>query len=402
MSAATSVSRLEDRLSGLLDLERSRRFHDGLEALDLRTMDALLAALPELAWPRIGVHVAGSEGKTSTTELIAVGLRAHGLVTATFTSPHLRDVRERLRIDGAFADPAGLDDAVETVEAALHRARITPSYFEYLTAVARVLFARRPVDAVVWETGLGGRLDATRRMRADLCAITTVSLEHTAILGSTLAAIAAEKAGILRAGVPVVVGAGVPDEARRVIESRASDLGCPLDIVAARHDDALGDNRTLALACLARLAARHHLPAPPGDLSALLAAHRVEGRDQRVGRVLFDGAHSVSAVRGLARRLATLDVARIVFGATHGRDVRSMLDTLAPVCEGLVLTQAPGGRGLSVSELRAALPDGVAAVEVGDPERALAVAQEQAGPGRLVVVTGSLHLVGSLLPGPGA
>src|SRR5687767_13856057 len=118
MSASTCASDWMKRLSGLVDLERSRDFHAGRVVVDRSRMEALLAALPALPWPRVSVHVAGSEGKTSTTEFVAAGLEAAGLRTATYTSPHLRDVRERLRLGGDLPPDGLLDRALGAVEAA--------------------------------------------------------------------------------------------------------------------------------------------------------------------------------------------------------------------------------------------------------------------------------------------
>src|SRR5262245_33218866 len=148
MTAATPGTPLEQRLAGLLDLERSRAFHAGRVALDLARMEALLAALPPLPRPALAVHVAGSEGKTSTTEFVTAGLLGAGLTAASFTSPHLLDVRERLRIGFRFPPEPLLLRAADAVEAAAARVAVRPSYFEFLTALARVLFAEACVDAV--------------------------------------------------------------------------------------------------------------------------------------------------------------------------------------------------------------------------------------------------------------
>lgn len=399
MTPATSRSRLADELSGLLDLEHSRRFHAGEVALDTARIEALLAALPTLPRPKISVHVAGSEGKTSSTELIAIGLRAHGLITASYTSPHLRDVRERVRINGEFAPDALLDRAAASVREAADRAGVQPSWFEFMTAAAHVTFGLAGVPAVVWETGLGGRLDATRCLPADVCAITTISLEHTAILGNDLAAIAREKAGILRPGSPLVLGGGVPAVARDVIETRARELGCTVRHAARDAEDFDHENRALAAGVLDVLAEIGRLPARTPQVDAALAAHAVAGRWQRVGEVIFDGAHSVAACGALARRLLRVPVGCLVFGATSGRDTAAMMRALLPVCPHLILTTTPGDRGVEAETMRSSVADEGSLEVVSDPLEALGLARRRAGPGRLVVVTGSLHLVGHLLGG---
>lgn len=397
MTSATSGSRLLDELSGLLDLERSRSFHAGEVALDTARMEALLAGLGALPRPVLAVHVAGSEGKTSATELIAAGLRAHGLVTASYTSPHLRDVRERLRIDGAFASDELLDNAADAVRHAADLRGVAPSWFEFLTAVARVVFAQAGVPAVVWETGLGGRLDATRCLPADVCAITTISLEHTAILGRDLPSVAREKAGILRPGAPVVLGGGIPPAALEVIEARARDLGCPVRRVPADAEDFGRENRLLAGAVLDALGDAGLLPERNPAVDAALQAHQVGGRWQRAGRVLYDGAHTVAACAALARRLAREPVRCLVFGATSGRDTGAMLRELLPVCPQVLLTTTPGERGVEADTMKTEVQGGVPPLVVPDPDQALGLARDRAGPEGLVVVAGSLHLVGHLL-----
>lgn len=397
MTSATSRSRLLDELSQLLDLERSRRFHAGEVALDTSRMKALLDALGALPRPAISVHVAGSEGKTSVSELIAAGLRAHGLVTAAYTSPHLSDVRERVRIDGAFPTDAQLDHAAIAVREAADLAKVEPSWFEFMTAVARMVFAEAGVPAVVWETGLGGRLDATRCLPADVCAITTISLEHTAILGDDLPTIAREKAGILRPGAPMVIGGGVPATARAAIEERARELDCPVRLAPGHADDFDRENRALAATVLDALADLERLPARTPEVDAALAALEVDGRWHRAGELLFDGAHTVAACEALARRLAHEPVGCLVFGATSGRDTDAMLRALLPVCPQVLLTTTPGERGVEASTMKTGDPDPEVLDAVSDPHEALAEARRRAGPDRLVVVAGSLHLVGHLL-----
>ncbi len=408
MTAATSGTPLSDRLAGLLDLERSRDFHAGRLAVDLSRMEALLAALPPLPRPAVAVHVAGSEGKTSTTEFLTAGLLGHGLQAASYTSPHLLDVRERLRIALRFPPEPLLLRAADVVDAAAAQAALRPTYFEYLTALARVLFAEACVDAVVWETGLGGRLDATRLLPADLCVITSISLEHTAVLGSTLAAVAAEKAGILRPGAPLVLGTAVPEAAREVLAAHAAALGCRVVQQPPRPADELDPlaaNRRLARLAFDELAFERLLPPRTPAVDAAIDAHGVAGRWQRVGELLFDGAHSAAASAALARRLRAeqadgrLVLGALVFGATLGRDPAALLSPLLaalPADAALLLVTAPGERGVPAAELLAACSGVQRARAVDDPVAALAQARAVAG-GRTVLVTGSLYLVGILL-----
>lgn len=404
MVRVTPVTSRRSPLSELrcqTDLERSLGFHQGTVAIDPDRAATLLAALPPAEWPQLCVHVAGSEGKTSTTELIAAGLRAPGRAVGTFTSPHLVDERERVRIDGEFVDDDRLAAAVRTVLGAVERLPSEPTWFECLTAVARVLFVPPHVQAAVWETGLGGRLDATRHLRADVCVVTSISLEHTAILGDTLTAIATEKAGILRPGVPLVMSGSIAEPAADVLRGVAGDLACPVTVVADADVDIADRSRVLARAVLDGLVAVGRLPADEPGRAGRLEGHQVAGRLQRVGRVLFDGAHTVAAATLLARHLSGIGpVGCLVFGATVGRDAEALLAPLLEVCPRVILTRAPGDRGVDPGELADRLEGHAVTVEA-DPRTALARAGAETPSGQWVVVTGSLHLLGELLPDAG-
>jgi dihydrofolate synthase/folylpolyglutamate synthase len=372
-------------------------------------MAALLEALPETRWPELCVHVAGSEGKTSTCQHLADALTAAGLRTGLYTSPHLRDVRERLRVDGAFLDEPTLSETVGAVRAAADGLERPPSWFEFLTAVARAAFVPPRVDAAVWETGLGGRLDATRLLRAHACVITSVSLEHTAILGDSLAAIAREKAGILRPGVPVILSAALPAEARHVLMDAAEAVSCEVVVADDIDTDLPGRSAALARAVVTRLVKDGRL-SPPGPAVEAALQGTVAGRLQRIGRVLFDGAHTAASTALLAAHLeGSAPVGALVFGTTTGRDGAALLSPLLPLCRHVVLTRPPGERGSDPSALAAGLDRADVHVEP-DPAAALALARDlarkqapdpagrQAGEQDVVLVTGSLHLVGHLLP----
>ncbi|MGI9431460.1 MAG: bifunctional folylpolyglutamate synthase/dihydrofolate synthase, partial [Myxococcota bacterium] len=178
------------------------------------------------------VHIAGSKGKGSTALWGEALLRAGGLRVGTFTSPHLERWTERFRIDGSEVPGAQLASVVERLRGPVESLREgaperSPSWFDVTTAAALLLFAEADLDAIVLEVGLGGRLDSTNVVQPGATAITSIELEHTEILGSTLAEIASEKAGILKPGIPAVVGE-LPDEAREVIRARAREVGAPL------------------------------------------------------------------------------------------------------------------------------------------------------------------------------
>ncbi len=380
----------------LVNFERSRAFHAGGVAVSLDRTAALFAALPPVDAPPWGVHVTGSEGKTTTSTAIAAGLEACGIRTALYTSPHLKDPRERFACGGEPLSDAILAAAADSVSDAATEAGLTPTWFDALTATATLAFPAAGARAAVWEVGLGGRLDSTRLVDASLCVITSISLEHTAILGDTTEAIAAEKAGILRDGVPVVLGPAIDPGARGVIEARAAARGCVVHSVDELHTDPLERSRAIAARAL-EVAGELRGFEVTAAARAIVAGVAVAGRCQRVGRVIFDGAHTLAACRALADHLGAGALDALVFGVTAGRDGRAMLAALAPVVRAggaIVVTRAPGARGLDPDDLATALPNDARVRVVDEPVAALASTD---GVGD-VLVAGSLHLIGALIP----
>jgi len=391
-------------LDELMDNERQTRFFSGEHVPDPTVARRLLAVLEPLSRPAVSVHVAGSEGKTSTTERLAAGLSTLGLRTGAFTSPHLHDPLERLRIDGELPPAEDARRAAEDVLQAARGAGLEPSWFDAMTATARLLFARTQVAAVVWETGLGGRLDSTRAVPADVCVITSISLEHTAVLGADLSAVAHEKAGILRQGVPVLFPAALPKSARDTIIARAAALDCPVELVpSAAGAGAQERSADMALAALRRLSDDGLVSPPQPATRRAIEDWSVAGRGDRRGDVLFDGAHSMAAIRELAGQLGQADAGPVVFAATSGRDAVGMAETLMPVADPLIVTALPGPRGGDPFELARVLcercpAEGSDVLVDPDPHSALARARSRLRKGRQIVVTGSLYLVGLLLP----
>lgn len=419
-------------LEGLIDVERMR---DRSRArLSLAPIEALLERLghPERALRPI--HVAGSKGKGSTVLLCEALLRGAGLRVGSFTSPHLRRWTERFRIDGREVEGAALAGAVARirphVEALRGEPELEPSFFDATTAAALLLFAEARLDAAVVEVGLGGRLDSTNVVAPAVACVTSLELEHTEVLGETLAAIASEKAGILKPGVPAVLGA-LPPEGRAVVRARAEALGCPvaelgrefgvelLDAEPLRQRVRLTDgalrvdawlatagapareNAALAAACalrsgfvpLERLAAT----AP-----AALAAAALPGRVEVIGTAplrIADSAHTPASVAALARVLDSLPRRRtsLVLSLSAGKDVDAICALLAPRADAVTLTRADAVKSLDPAQLAAALRSlapALAARVVPNPHLALRAAREAAAPEDLLVATGSVYLAG--------
>lgn len=416
----------------------------GKQTWGLDGVRALLARLgdPHLAYPTI--HVAGTKGKGSTCAFIARGLMESSLKTGLYISPHLQDWRERIQINGAPIGKAALARLVEDAQPHLEGAPL--STFEVATALALWHFARERCDAAVIEVGLGGRLDATSVVDPIVAVITSLSLDHTQLLGNTLAEIAAEKAAIIKPRTPVVSAPQEP-EALAVVETRAQAQGSRLVLVgrdwhyevikaAWEGADALigGDggmqnyhvglpglfqveNATVALAALHEVR-QAGLPVTEAGCSAGLAQIHWPGRMERVSRqptVVLDGAHNPYSVRRLVESLELLleEEGRtvrptFVFGCMADKDIAGMLEALLPAARRVILTQANMARAAAPPDLLAR------ALEVADRARdsgaawltyldlstaptvaeALRAALTALGSDDVLCVTGSLAVVG--------
>jgi dihydrofolate synthase/folylpolyglutamate synthase len=396
----------------------------------LESMRALLGALghPERGCPAL--LIAGTNGKGSVAAYVEAVVRAGGLRAGLYTSPHLVRVHERIAVDGRPISGAALGRAVRLVREAAERLvtegvlAAHPTYFEVLTAAAFAHFESRGVDVAVLEVGLGGRLDATNVAEPLASAIVTVDLDHQEYLGTSLAEIAAEKAGVLRQGRATVLGP-LPDEARAAIERRAAEVdarlvvasegvrvevhGGRLDVVtpegvyrglclplpgAHQRDNLLVAIRLLEEAKAAGLAV------DLGRLAAGIAATRWPGRLERVPGtppLLLDGAHNPAGARALAAELHGQGPFVLLFGAMADKDLESMTGTLFPLADGLVLTAPRMDRAASPAEV-AASAGGHAREARLEPKvaKALRAARRMAGPSGLVVVAGSLYLVGEV------
>ncbi len=350
------------------------------------------------------VHIAGTNGKGSTAAFVATMAERAGLRVGLYSSPHLCRLAERVQIDGrALADDALAD--------ALSRVMDLPdelTFFEVVTLAALVAFRDAKVELPVLEVGLGGRLDATNVVDGEaVTAITRIAFDHTDRLGNSLAAIAAEKAGILRAGRPVVVGRLHPD-ARAVVAAKAEELGAPLIDADGERETRLVDSHPPSLggafqrhnALVAATVARE-LGLPPARVAEGLTSTRWPGRCEIIetaeGYVLFDCAHNPdgalalkNAMLGLSNNVARRQVG-LVFGAMADKGWRAMLDRLAQVTGPRIYVEPAGRQAVPVEELAAYL-DGMKARSV--PE-ALISMRQKVGRNGILVVTGSIFLVGA-------
>ena len=390
----------------------------------LERIETLLEALGNPERRSTLVQVAGTNGKGSVAAMLAAILKADGRRVGLYTSPHLVSFRERIRVDGeaiAEDDVADGFDAIATLVA-----RVDATMFEASTALALDHFAREAVDVAVLEVGLGGRLDATTVGTPAVVALARIDLDHQEVLGATLAAIAAEKAAIIRGGV--AVSAAQAPEAADVLIARAAAAGVPLLMegrelsvrVRARDLDA----QTIDAAGPGWLLEGLRMPLlgvyqPSNALVALAAARALGVRDAACreglararwpGRfevlrardriVVLDGAHNPAGAAALAASLAEWfgdTPLTLVFGALRDKDASGMLAALAPRARRLIFTASSSPRAARPEALRDAAPAG-AAVELADsaPEALALAAREPRTP--ILCVAGSLSLLGDVL-----
>lgn len=426
---------------------RAAAWLDRLESLGIQPgLERITALLDRLGNPHRGlpsVVVAGTNGKGSVTAMLSRILMEAGLPAGMYTSPHLETFEERIQVAGAPIDGAEVDRLVPEVAAAaaaMERDGLAPpTYFEATTALAFLHFHRRRVPIAVLEVGMGGRYDATNVVDPIACAITPIALDHTQWLGETLSEIAWQKAGILKPGVPVVVSRQAP-EAMAVIRGEAERIGSPLidatqsEAVAnpglhdpprfslrtsggARYDGlslSLRGDHQVGNAVTAVLLAEIVRDRGGVDLHAAAVRRGLE-RTAWPGRLellaspaggaapdlLLDGAHNPDGCSTLAAYLLRHQASRprrvLLFAAMRDKPAAEMLRILAPVVDATVVTALSLPRGTPPGELaRLAAASGRATVCEPDAARALERATALAGTGGLVLVSGSLYLVGAI------
>lgn len=370
--------------------------------LGLDNTRRLFAALGDPERKLRFLHVAGTNGKGSTCAMLAATLGEAGLRCGLYTSPHLVDFRERIRIGREMITEEGVADGLARLRGASAGWDHAPTFFELATALAAWWFAERGADAVVWETGMGGRLDATNVVVPEVSVITPVGLDHQQWLGGTLAEIAGEKAGIIKQGVPVVSAPQVP-EAREVIETRAAALDAPLTLVDDPWESGpLGlagmHQRWNAAVAMAVLDASP-FPVDEGARARGLAGVVWPARFQRAGgNLVIDGAHNPAAVEALVatwREVFGDRRARLVFGALKDKNAAELLRLLRPIADEVWLVPVASERGADVAGLAlAADAAGFAKVRSSGLADALEEARRDGSP---VLVTGSLFLAGEVL-----
>lgn len=430
-----------DYLMSFVDLEKP----SGLKYLDAHyNLDHFRALLAQLGNPQNSfkaILVAGTKGKGSTAALIESALRAQGLKTGLYTSPHLISFCERIRFDGKNILERDFAQRLVWLQPFLEQRRNEPpaskaqntTVFEILTALAFLYFQEMTVDWAVLETGMGGRLDCTNVVNPRVSVITSISKDHTEVLGDTIAKIAAEKAGIIRQdGLAVTAPQGA--EALKVILKKCRDLNARLFQVgrdvgfrvseqAADHilidlagtfgqmtnlnvrlaGDFQAENAAAAFAALRCLQYRN-LMVTDASVRAGFGSVSWRGRMQQVGDdplVIVDGAHNDYSALRLRKAVEALHPGRprvIVLGISANKDIAGITASLAAGARAVVATRARHSRAADPGSIRAiAEKAGVAAIEVDDLAGAIGKARELAGQDGLILITGSLFLAGEAL-----
>jgi dihydrofolate synthase/folylpolyglutamate synthase len=397
--------------------------------LGLDRIETLLSALglPQRAFSTI--HVAGTNGKGSICSMMENALRASGRHTGIYTSPHLVEPTERIKVDGrpvSFDDfTAAFAEVHEVAQRLIADGSIDmhPSYFETITAMAYLLFRYQGVDTVVLETGMGGRLDSTNVVDPVLSVITPIDFDHERYLGDTIPKIAHEKAGIIKPGRPVVFARQRPEAQavleRSAIENHAAVVRAADWVAQDLHLDAYGSRftaegpDTIPIECpligahqvenaLTAIAALHHLGLAPEFISQGIAQTRWPGRLEHIASapdIFLDGAHNPAGAQVLADYIREFHHHRriwIVFGAMSDKDLSVIAPLLFPLASELILTGVNQERAFTPAQIRDL--SGATHARLAPSIRDALPMLDAASPADAIFITGSLYLVGEARP----
>lgn len=421
-----------DYIYSFVDYEKEPRPRDAVH-YDLRRMDELLARLGNPHLKARTVHIAGSKGKGSVAAMIASVLTTSGYTTGLYTSPHLHTFNERIRVDDRLISDEELVALMEKLKPEVEAVNKKATYgllttFELITALGFAYFQRKGVDFQVIEVGLGGRLDATNVVRPEVCLITSISLDHTEVLGNTLAEIAAEKAGIIKSNSIVVTSPQV-EEVNQVFEqtclkhkSKWVRVGSDVTWQGLRFDSSRQSlqvqGRLGSYQLSIPLLGRHQLENAATAVAALevlaekgfhisrdsirdgLAQVSWPGRLQVLSRrplLVVDGAHnpdSAGKLRQALEQYFDFDRAILIFGASLDKDIAGIIAELVPLFDKVIVTRSIHPRAMAtdliVAELRRY---GVEAQVTEDISTAVPLALSLAGEKDIICVTGSLFVV---------
>jgi dihydrofolate synthase/folylpolyglutamate synthase len=432
-----SYQQAVDYLSSYTDYEVVPRLAHNAINYDLRRVGELLGRLGNPHLKARSVHIAGTKGKGSTAAMIASVLTTSGYITGLYTSPHLHTWRERVRVDGELISEEEFTALVERLKPEVEVVNRRAAYgrlttFELLTTIAYDYFARKRADFQVLEVGLGGRFDATNVIVPEVGVITSISLDHTEVLGNTIAEIAAEKAGIIKPGI-TVVSSPQPGEAAQVIEETCRDCGAGLVRVGGDVTwQSLGVDfdrqlfrvrgRLASYELSLPLLGRHQLDnaaAAVAALEVLVEKGFSISRDsiaEGIGRVSWpgrlqilsrqpllvaDGAHNADSAQKLRQSLVEyfkFDRAILIIGTSGDKDVAGIVSGLVPLFDEVIATRTRHPRALAPPQVAAEFERYGIGAEITDTvSEAVSRALSLAGPRDLICATGSLFVVGEVI-----
>ncbi len=418
------------------DYEQMRRVRYNSDTFSLARMKNLLKKLRDPHKSFRCVHIAGTKGKGSTATMLAAMLQACGHKVALYTSPHIIDIRERIRINGETISQAALTRYINKLSVHIERMSDNkPTFFEIFTAIAFLYFADEKVDMAVLETGLGGRLDSTNVVKPMVVGLTSISMDHTAQLGPSIESIAGEKAGVMKPGVPTVSVPQTP-AAKRVLLAAAKKSRTPLLFTGENIDFSyrfessremgpqtriclttpqsqfehlavplMGEHQAvncgLALALLDQLKAKG-LAVDDGEAIKGLSRVNLPGRMEMVQespRVLVDGAHNAASVEALMRAIGQYipyDSMVVVFGCGADKDVDGMMEQIARGADKVIFTVSDSPRAARPEDLAEKYEEysGRTAQVARDLQEAVRIAYNAVSREDLICVTGSFYLVG--------
>lgn len=441
-AAAGGIGSYADALANLhqrIDMERERRAGAVRHAYKLDRMRALAQALGNPQDSIRAVHVAGTKGKGSTCEMAATCLEACGYAVGLYTSPHLTDIRERIRLSRKPVSQAAFTALTRSVAKAADKVAAKhgqATFFEMMTAMALVHFAEQAVDAAVIEVGLGGQLDCTNIITPEVAAVTTIGLDHTDILGKSIEEIAQQKAGIFKPGVPALTVAQAP-AVLKVLREHAQKVGAPFFVIGEDIDFSFrfewqagvgpvarvslttersnyehiavplkGEHQAfncgLSLAILDKLSERG-FACPEAKVTRGLDLVSLPGRFELIPgspRLLLDVAHNPDSIKALMKAIGAYvqyDSMITIFGCAQDKDAQGILRNLAMGADKVIFTRASGNsRAAKPQDLQRKYAEisGKSAQVAATLAEAIDLARRGAGRDDLVCITGSFYLVG--------
>lgn len=420
------------------DYEKQSRLRYNVTTFDLDRMNDLLKGIGNPHTKIKSVHIAGTKGKGSTATMLARMLEANSYKVGLYTSPHVLTLHERISISGTLITRKELLDLMNRMQPVIEKLlkkNNGPTFFEIITAAAFLYFADKQVDLAVIETGLGGRLDSTNVLMPELVGITPISIDHQNLLGSTLDAIAGEKAGVIKKGIPVVTVQQDPS-AMRILKKHATALKAPMTVTGKDNDfsyrfESSREHGPHTRICLTTASSRfEHLRVPlPGEHQAIncglalamldglkgkgytiddqkaisgLSNVRMEGRMEMIHqdpRILVDAAHNAASIRALVQAIGQhvpYDSLIIIFGCNSDKDVRGMLTELQFGADKVIFTRSNSPKAVFPSDLAEMYSEicGKMCQTALTLKEAIRLAESAVSREDLICVTGSFYLVG--------